>query len=375
MVTATALLEPTVDDAGGSPDASRWMNMIDYWLERCAPLEGTHNQLRMNWDPDYLTEVCVKKGLDSKKKRDRSYAAFMLDCADEHVRTGRPVRFSLRRAEYAKRQAYQASRYLTYNCVLAAKDRALAAGEIDFHLGQRAIAKQSVGSLTETGLERWVPLLDSKQRLQPTLRDEIILRDKNCKPIGFDDIPWIADRRLEVKKINACLAEQRYQLDGTQLSVPPAARVFNQTFDRGGRIYHQGSSYQQLPKADRDQIKILVDGDWMATVEEDYVSHHLSLLYGIVGATMPEDDLYKVEGFTRELAKVATLIAVNADGTEVGAIANILKEDRKLAQANGLDRSTAPAVRMAVEGLVESIRAKHYRIAEFFGTGAGAHWC
>src|SRR4051794_20739929 len=121
MVTATALLEATtaatVDDAGGSPAASRWVDLLDDWLERCAPLEGAHNQLRMNWQEDYLVGVCVKTGLDPKKKRDRSYAAFMLDHADEHVRTAGALRFSLKQAEYAKRGAYQASKYLSYRHV------------------------------------------------------------------------------------------------------------------------------------------------------------------------------------------------------------------------------------------------------------------
>ena len=111
-----------------------------------------------------------------------------------------------------------------------------------------------------------------------------------------------------MKTINGHLASQRYFLDGVEVYVPPACRIFNQTFRRGGRIYHQGSSYQQMPKEQRAKIKTLLDdGTVSPMVELDFTSLHVGLLYLLAGKKQPEGDLYGIEGYSRPLVKIATL--------------------------------------------------------------------
>ena len=196
---------------------------------------------------------------------------------------------------------------------------------------------------------------------------------RNGTDIGFADTDETRQMRQRMKTINAHLASQRYFLEGVEMYVPPACRIFNQTFRRGGRIYHQGSSYQQMPKAQRAKIKTrLDDGTVSPMVERDFTSLHVGLLYLLAGKKQPTVDLYGIDGFSRPLVKIATLITINADGTEVGALAHILEGDDDLCRDNGADRRDRWALRALVERLLAAIKRKHYRIKEFFGSGAGA---
>lgn len=86
-------------------------------------------------------------------------------------------------------------------------------------------------------------------------------------------------------------------------------RVFNlKKLDLGGRFY--GSDHQSLLKAERKQL--LIDGQ--PTVEPDFKSLHPCMLYAWEGIQFDplKDDPYIVEGFPRDMVKLAMLVLVNA---------------------------------------------------------------
>jgi hypothetical protein len=86
-------------------------------------------------------------------------------------------------------------------------------------------------------------------------------------------------------------------------------RVFNlKKLDLGGRFY--GSDHQSLLKSERKQL--LIDGE--PTLEPDFKSLHPCMLYAWEGIQFDpiNDDPYIVEGFPRDMVKLAMLVLVNA---------------------------------------------------------------
>ncbi|MDN4520519.1 hypothetical protein JN086_14345 [Mycolicibacterium austroafricanum] len=98
----------------------------------------------------------------------------------------------------------------------------------------------------------------------------------------------------------------------------------------------------------------------------------MALIYRLARKHRPDGDLYAIEGFSRKLVKLGCLIAINADGTEVGALTRVLKDNEDLCAESGIDYSSPSALRLAAERLIAAIKRKHYRVAEYFGSGAGA---
>ncbi|GAA2810085.1 hypothetical protein [Mycolicibacterium pallens] len=262
---------------------------------------------------------------------------------------------------------------MTYRRVVDAVDWLMDHGYAEGRTGLWHFGKQSIVRATPKLMSLVGGLVDVSARKGAMLKDEILLRDKVGGAIGFYDTDEIRLMRQQMKVINAHLADQRCFFKGTEMFIPPAARIFNQNFRRGGRLYHQGSSYQQMPEHKRGQIELLLDdGTVSPMVELDFDSLHMRLIYHQAGKRQPDGDLYAIQGYSRRLVKRATLIAINADGTEIGAIAKELEDDEELALDNGLHHRSPTALRATASQLVAAIRRKHYRVKEFFGTGCGA---
>jgi len=81
-----------------------------------------------------------------------------------------------------------------------------------------------------------------------------------------------------------------------------------------GRWFQKGGlSYQQLPKGER--ARVLLDGD--EVTELDYPAMHPHILYAWEGRQCPDgfyERIMELCGCTRPMAKLVTLMAVNADG-------------------------------------------------------------
>lgn len=337
-------------------------------LEVIRPFQGRHNPLRGGWSDDQLQVVA-----GALKTNNLTAAAIACSLIAELRTTATPVRYSRSQKTYKSNEVFQGDPLMTYRRVVPGVDWLIDQGYAAGTKGSWLLSKQSILAATPKLTRLISDLVDVSRRVSATLKDEIVLRDKDGHSIGFCDTDEIRRMRHEMNTINALLSDQRYFLGESQLYIPPAARIFNQSFRRGGRLYHQGSSYQQMSKAKRAKIEMVIeDGLVSPMVERDFESLHMALIYRLARKHRPDGDLYAIEGFSRKLVKKGCLIAINADGTEVGALAGLLDEDEDLCWENGIDHNSPSAMRLAAEQLIAAIKRKHYRVMEYFGSGAGA---
>ena len=117
-----------------------------------------------------------------------------------------------------------------------------------------------------------------------------------------------------VAAINHLISRARIEVCGQRVTGIQYHRVYNRTWNLGGRFYNP---VQTSRKDDRAQITI--DGE--GTVERDFQALHIALAYAIAGATPPEGDPYKIPGFDRTAVKIASLVTLNG-----GSIAGVRKK-------------------------------------------------
>jgi hypothetical protein len=132
-------------------------------------------------------------------------------------------------------------------------------------------------------------------------------------------------------------------------------RVFHRgDFANGGRFY--GGHWQNIP-AEGGRDTITINGE--PTIEIDYRGLHIRLLYQEAGKPMPADP-YDVDGWPREQAKLALLIAINARShmSAVRALADALRRD-------------VPDPFTTADRLLKAVKAKHPDIAWALASDAG----
>ena len=199
------------------------------------------------------------------------------------------------------------------------------------------------------------------------LHEHIMLRDEDGKLVDYSESERSHLWRRNVQNINEAILSEAIGLRGNtvyegdplqvaNLNFGAAScqlhRVFNRgSFDFGGRFY--GAWWQNIPKEFRPSITL----GGHSTVELDYPRLHPTLLYAEVGQPM-HGDPYDIQGWPRNLVKVAFNTLVNAD-TRQAAL-------RSIAQEIGGEGAFAKATILVCE-----IDAKHRPIAQMFGTGAG----
>jgi hypothetical protein len=139
-------------------------------------------------------------------------------------------------------------------------------------------------------------------------------------------------------------------------------RVFNQeSWKLGGRFY--GSEVQNLPKELRKYITL--NGE--PSVELDYSSMHLRMLYHLRGLEAPDGDLYDF-GEERDLNKLVALIIINCEPEhdEVKAVGAKFRD-------NGLRETRGDEIlkHAYIRNLINDFKAAHPAIAEDFCSGCG----
>jgi hypothetical protein len=183
-------------------------------------------------------------------------------------------------------------------------------GLIDLHIGRRnKDDKNSSWCIPLPSLIAILDRYDAKIRLHEKTQLAVVRDgDKNAIPMYTD-----RNKRLALIRYGKPVA-QHYEtwlnhtatLDGRYL-LPWLRRLFNWNMDLGGRFY---GHYQQIPSADRKRI--LIDGE--RTVELDYKSVHIALLYALEGLPVTTDP-YVIDGHAdkRQTFKSIILRLVNSD--------------------------------------------------------------
>ena len=183
-------------------------------------------------------------------------------------------------------------------------------GFIDLHIGRRNDKdKNASWCIPLMPLIAFLDKHDAKFRLHNKTQFAVV-RDanKNAIPMYTDRtkahrLDRLADPvrdHYETWLCHTATLDQSYLL-------PWLKRLFNRNMDLGGRFY---GHYQNIPSFDRRRIRI--DGE--VTVELDYKSLHIALLYALEGLSVAGDP-YLIDGYEdkRSAFKSMCLRLVNSD--------------------------------------------------------------
>lgn len=315
--------------------------------DRDIPLAVKYETYRL-WQP-------IKEALGLN----RTGAAIAVALVEAHKAGGRWVSYSRSRKHYDERQCHS---LLTYRKVRTAAD-ALIAGDLVEHFTQApgVRGRQSTLRANSRLLEAMQGILDVRPNLPLELpRYGIVMRDGDGRPMTIPSTREVARMGKKVSAINEGLVSLDARgPSGMQLAAP-VTRIFNFDFDKGGRFYGQGASWQNITKAARQSVEI--DGE--PVVELDYATLHPAMLYAEVGAPLPAD-CYDLGGWTRPLVKRAFLILMNT------------RSERQARQTiahkttiTELELPEQQALAMAAR-LVSDIKDAHKPIATAFHSNAG----
>ena len=223
------------------------------------------------------------------------------------------------------------------------------------------------------------PLIDVSEPRRLTLQAEtIVLRSRLDKAVV--DYPETADTtamREQVAVVNESLSLLDLRQFGKRIEVPIGRRIFNGSFERGGRFYCHGASFQNMRARDRRDLECMIDGVLHPMVEIDYSTLHITMAYTEAGAKVPRGDLYAIDGFDRRVVKIAVNIMFNAQNhrNAVLAIAKALHDDATLCVATGVrPHQRWWTYQTFTKRLVEAIECKHRRIKDYFNSDCGARF-
>jgi hypothetical protein len=183
-------------------------------------------------------------------------------------------------------------------------------GLIDLHIGMRnADDKNSSWCIPLLPLVAILDRYDAKLRLHKKTQFAVV-RDNDKNPISMytnnNKALALAKYGRPVERHYKTWLNHTATLDDRYL-LPWLKRLFNLNMDLGGRFY---GHYQQIPSAERKRI--LIDGE--RTVELDYKSLHIALLYSLEGLPLTSDP-YVIDGHEdeRNTFKSITLCLVNSE--------------------------------------------------------------
>lgn len=183
-------------------------------------------------------------------------------------------------------------------------------GLIDLHIGKRN--QNDNNSSWCIPLPELITILDQEDariRLHEKTQFAVVRdADKNAKPMYKcpDKRRQLINHGRPVERYYKTWLNHAATLDGFYI-LPWIRRLFNHSMELGGRFY---GYYQQIPSSDRKRI--LIDGQ--RTVELDYKSVHIALLYALEGLPVNTDP-YVIDGHAdkRSTFKAICLRLVNSD--------------------------------------------------------------
>ena len=161
--------------------------------------------------------------------------------------------------------------------------------------GQRLISRmdlvQGFDDFTRSESEEIIILKSEKPKTHPAAKK------KSGKRLEYEDTDWTIEQREKLREINNWLDQADIEVDQSFLENPVNPfqrrlhRSFNNgSFDHGGRL--SGGFWLPLSKEERSNA-ILINDDYVWDL--DYGQMGLRLLYGYVGATLPDnEDLYDI---------------------------------------------------------------------------------
>ncbi|WP_017930028.1 hypothetical protein [Limimaricola hongkongensis] len=298
---------------------------------------------------------------------DATGAAIVL-AAFEAFFLGRPVSYS-RNWNY-----YGAHRHplITYTKVTRAVDQLEAKGLIHHYRQLPGYLNwQSAFEATTELVAMVQAILEEKPRLRlAPLTQVTILRDAKGKPVDYRRTRAIDRQDQKTEAFNEAITSANIALptQSNVVALPnlacPMARIYNRDFNRGGRYYARGPSWQNTPKDNRRGVTINDE----PTVELDFDGMHIAMLYARRGLPISED-CYAIDGWPRKLAKVATLTLINA--TTQRKAQESIAHNGLMSSELGVEPGSAEA-KIKATALIKAVKARHVAIADSLHSDAGA---
>jgi hypothetical protein len=233
-----------------------------------------------------------------------------------------------------------------------------------------------------------------------TKKSVVLLRDDNKRDLDFTESRYTKEIIRVLNKYNKMMDKHTVMYKDVQLDTG-LARIFNNDFNSGGRLYATGGSYQTIPSQTRHLITI----DGSETAEVYIKGSHISILHTMVvsrllkGYDPYERDMTGVAEFNtakltfmldavdtkhnpfRNLVKVALLIMINADSHRkaIGAMDIKIESQINLPLDKLEDKPIEELALLKFYGLTNinvnelfrRIKKKHEVISEYFCSGAG----
>lgn len=348
------------------------------------PLWGNHSPLVLRWHDDQLQPLVEPiNSFVPENATDRvryAVASVARSIVVEKVLTDRGVHYARAKGPYGTPKRYRDGDPLfTWYYVTRAMDALRGAGLIEHQMGRwcpRAKGCQSVAWATEALMGLIGRLVDaSEPRGMPEHVETIVLRNRADKSeIDYPESTKTTTMRDQMRVINDEVARLELRRQGERLEVPPLRRIFNRSFDRGGRLYCHGASYQNMSAAQRQTITVVIGGAARPVVEIDYANLHISMAYSEAGRRLPLGDQYAIHGFDRGLVKVAVNTLFNAATTRKGmlAVTEELLNNSKLRAASGINSTDRTPCSALAEAVVTAVERKHSGIKDYFGSDCGA---
>ena len=327
-------------------------------------LYDVHIAFDGRWSKEQLEPIAQRFGLPTTKAAERkaSYAAANL--ARSLVLDGRGgMHYSRSRKWYADRYKGNGDPFHSFEYTTTAADWLAENGYAEHILGHHVPNRPGAG---------WQSALYPTQKLIDTIGDlvdplepraiaprpeVIILKDDQGNPAPYIDTPETKSQCAEVWMFNDHFRMRELHRNGQLVAIPIFRRVFNLTFNRGGRLYCRGDSYQQLSGTQRREITEVIDGVTTPFAEIDFGAHHIREAYALAGKAPPDGDPYVIPGYERDLIKGAALIPLNAKDQK-SAISAVAHE-------TGCTWAQAKAA-------IKAFRGRHPGIKDFFWSDAGA---
>ena len=247
--------------------------------------------------------------------------------------------------------------------------------------GKRTVSKMVVN-------EKLLTLLQDKT-IKYSMENIMILRDEDKNDLQYDPTQLQLQQIHFLKGYNEHLSDFKfYDKNGKLIAEPFLRRIFNTSFEMGGRYYTQMGVIQTM--APEDRLKITVDG--RKCCEVDAVALHPSILATRAGINVDYDhydfevpaeidyeaiEKYKIKygrdqyNPVRNLNKIAVLLSFNnkTRGAALQSISRKLRDDANLPEK---DRMYFGVNFIDINQLYANMANRNLAISESFGSNAGA---
>lgn len=247
--------------------------------------------------------------------------------------------------------------------------------------GKRTVSKMVVN-------EKLLTLLQDKT-IKYSMENIMILRDEDKNDLQYEPTQLQLQQIHFLKGYNEHLSDFKfYDKNGSVIAEPFLRRIFNTSFEMGGRYYTQLGVIQTMSPEDR--LKITVDGH--KCCEVDAVALHPNILATRAGISVDHDpydfdvpaeiDYEAIEQHkikygkdqydpVRNLNKIAVLLAFNnkTRGAALQSISRKLRDDANLPEK---DRMYFGINFLDINQLYANMANRNLAISESFGSNAGS---